>query len=182
MVCARRTSLPRGHAIECRIYAEDPGAAVPAQPRDASSHLREPQGPGVRVDSGIAAGYDVPLHYDPLLAKLSAWGSDREAARRRLLAALREYVVLGVTTNIPFLLDLLAHPAFAAGATHTHFIAEHMPDGSPAARAARRSPRSPPRCTRALAPARRRRAGRADARAVAVADARRVAAREAGGR
>ena len=69
----------------------------------------------------------MPLYYDPLLAKLSVWGETRDAARRRMIAALRDYVVLGCTTAIPFLLDLLAHPAFVSGETHTHFIAEHFP-------------------------------------------------------
>jgi len=116
----------RGHAIECRICAEDPAQQFLPSP-GTIVHLREPHGPGIRVDSGITAGYAVPLFYDPLLAKLSVWGETREAARRRLRAALREYVVLGCTTAIPFLLDLLDHPAFVSGETHTHFIPEHFP-------------------------------------------------------
>jgi acetyl-CoA carboxylase biotin carboxylase subunit len=116
----------RGHAIECRICAEDPAQQFLPSP-GTIVHLREPHAPGIRVDSGIAAGYTVPLYYDPLLAKLSAWDTTREAARRRLSAALREYVVLGCTTAIPFLLDLLEHPAFVSGETHTHFIPEHFP-------------------------------------------------------
>ena len=90
-------------------------------------HLREPDGPGVRVDSGILPGYAVPLHYDPLLAKVSVWAETREAARRRMRNALRDYVTLGCTTSVPFLLDVLDHPAFADGDTHTHFIEEHFP-------------------------------------------------------
>ena len=122
----------RGHAIECRVYAEDPAQHfLPSPGRIA--FLREPQGPGVRVDSGIVADYDVPLHYDPMLAKLSVWAGDRDAARRRMIAALRDYVVLGITTSIPFLTDLLAHPRFADGATHTHFIDENMPAWQPGA-------------------------------------------------
>jgi acetyl/propionyl-CoA carboxylase alpha subunit len=89
-------------------------------------HLREPHGPGIRVDSGIRPGFAVPLHYDPMLAKLAVWGETRPAALRRMRAALRDYVVLGCTTSIPFLLDLLGHPAFADGDTHTHFIDEHF--------------------------------------------------------
>ncbi len=123
---------PRGHAIECRVYAEDPAQGfLPSPGRIAV--LDEPRAPGVRVDSGIVADYDVPLHYDPMLAKLSVWGADREAARQRMIAALRDYVVLGITTNIPFLIDLLQHPRFADGATHTHFIAEHVPSWRPRA-------------------------------------------------
>ncbi len=117
--------VARGHAIECRVYAEDPAQQFLPSP-GRIVRLREPQGPGVRVDSGICADYDVPVYYDPLLAKLSTWGADREAARRRLIAALREYAVLGVTTNVSFLLEVAAHPEFAAGHTHTHFIEQHL--------------------------------------------------------
>ncbi|MBI4518664.1 MAG: acetyl-CoA carboxylase biotin carboxylase subunit [Deltaproteobacteria bacterium] len=117
---------PRGHALECRVYAEDPAQQFLPSP-GLVRHLREPQGPGIRVDSGIMAGFTVPLHYDPLLAKVSVWGETRAAARQRMLAALANYVVLGCTTSLPFLLDVLEHPAFAAGDTHTHFIEEHFP-------------------------------------------------------
>ena len=119
----------RGHAIECRICAEDPAQQFLPSPGTVLQ-LREPHGPGIRIDSGIAAGYAVPLYYDPLLAKISVWGESRDAARRRMLAALREYVILGCTTAIPFLLDVLDHPAFASGQTHTHFVAEHFPSWS----------------------------------------------------
>jgi acetyl-CoA carboxylase biotin carboxylase subunit len=116
----------RGHAIECRIYAEDPAQQFLPSP-GTITHLQEPQGPGVRVDSGIAAGFTVPLYYDPLLAKLSVWGDTRDAARRRMIAALGDYVVLGCMTANPFLLDVLEHPAFVRGDTNTHFIDEHFP-------------------------------------------------------
>ena len=121
---------PRGHAIECRVYAEDPAQHFLPSPGRVAL-LREPQGPGIRVDSGITSGGDVTVHYDPMLAKLSTWAADREAARRRLLTALRDYVVLGVTTNIAFLSAVLAHPAFAEGATHTHFLEDHLPQWRP---------------------------------------------------
>jgi acetyl-CoA carboxylase biotin carboxylase subunit len=121
---------PRGHAIECRVYAEDPAHQFLPSPGRIVG-LREPQGPGVRIDSGICAGYEIPVFYDPLLAKLSVWGADREAARHRLITALRDYAVLGVTTNVPFLLAVATHPAFAAGETHTHFIDEHLRDWRP---------------------------------------------------
>ena len=116
---------PRGHAIECRVYAEDPAQQFLPSPGRVVL-LREPQGPGIRVDSGIAAGGDVTVYYDPMLSKLSVWAADRDAARRRLIAALRSYAVVGVTTNIAFLIDVLEHPAFVSGATHTHFIGEHL--------------------------------------------------------
>jgi acetyl/propionyl-CoA carboxylase alpha subunit len=121
----------RGHAIECRIYAEDPAQQFLPSPGQIAL-LREPQGPGIRVDSGIRAGGEVTVHYDPMLAKLSTWAGDRDGARQRLMAGLRDYVVMGVTTNIAFLTDVLAHPAFARGETHTHFLAEHLPGWRPA--------------------------------------------------
>ncbi|MCK6554609.1 acetyl-CoA carboxylase biotin carboxylase subunit [Candidatus Binatia bacterium] len=117
---------PRGHAIECRVYAEDPAHGFLPSP-GTIRYLREPFGPGIRVDSGIAAGFAVPLYYDPLLAKISVWGEDREAARRRMLGALGDCVILGCMTCIPFLIDILEHPAFARGETHTHFIEDHIP-------------------------------------------------------
>ncbi len=118
---------PRGHSIECRICAEDPAQQFLPRPGPILS-LREPKGPGIRLDSGIEEGYEVPLFYDPMLSKLSVWGETRDAARRRMTAALADYVILGCTTAIPFLLDLLGHPAFIAGETHTHFIDEHLRD------------------------------------------------------
>jgi 3-methylcrotonyl-CoA carboxylase alpha subunit len=123
---------PRGHAIEVRLCAEDPAAGfLPSAGRILL--LREPMGPGVRVDSGIATGTMVPVEYDPLLGKLSAWAPMRAQAIDRLLAALRETVIVGPATNVAFLQDVLAHPAFRSGATHTGFIDEHCagwhPDG-----------------------------------------------------
>jgi acetyl-CoA carboxylase biotin carboxylase subunit len=122
---------PRGHAIEARLYAEDPAAGFfpSAGPILA---LREPAGPGIRVDSGVAAGGTVPVEYDPLLGKISAWGADRTNALDRLVGALRETAVLGPTTNLAFLLDVLAHPAFRRGETHTGFLTEHFPAWHPA--------------------------------------------------
>ena len=120
----------RGHAIEARLYAEDPAAGFfpSAGPILA---LREPAGPGVRVDSGIAAGGVVPVEYDPLLGKISAWGEGRATAIARLLAALRDTAVLGPTTNLAFLQDVLAHPAFRRGETHTGFLPEHFASWQP---------------------------------------------------
>jgi acetyl/propionyl-CoA carboxylase alpha subunit len=85
----------------------------------------------VRVDSGIETGTRVPVEYDPLLAKISAWAPERASAVRRLQAALRETVLLGPSTNLAFLQDVLAVPAFLAGATHTGFLAEHLPAWRP---------------------------------------------------
>jgi len=127
---AQSDVVPRGHAIEVRLYAEDPARNFCPSPGPILA-LREPAGPGVRVDSGVAAGGVVPVEYDPLLAKISAWAPDRTAAVRRLRAALEETVVLGPTTNLPFLLDVLGHPAFLAADTHTGFLAEHLPEWRP---------------------------------------------------
>jgi len=120
----------RGHSIECRVCAEDPAHQFLPSPGPIDV-LHEPRGPGVRVDSGIRQGYRVPIYYDPLLSKLSVWAETREKARQRMLAALREYVILGCTTNLPFLADVIAHPAFARGETHTHFIEEHLSTWAP---------------------------------------------------
>ncbi|HKE88208.1 MAG TPA: biotin carboxylase N-terminal domain-containing protein [Vicinamibacterales bacterium] len=110
----------RGHAIEARVYAEDPISHLP----QAGPLLlyREPSMPGVRIDSGVAEGSKITVHYDPLLAKLVAWGETREIARRRALAALRAFPILGIKTNIPMLVELLQHPRFVDGALDTRFL------------------------------------------------------------
>jgi len=111
----------RGHAVEVRLYAEDPTRHDLPQ---AGSLLlyREPSMPGVRIDSGVTEGAEVSVHYDPLLAKLIAWGETREAARRRAIEALRSYPMLGVRTNGSFLLALLEHPRFVAGQLDTELV------------------------------------------------------------
>ena len=105
-----------GHAIECRINAEDPSSGFLPTPGRITSY-REPGGPGVRVDSGVAAGSEVPGLYDPLVAKLIVQGVDREHARRRMLRALDEYEIGGITTLLGFHRALLEHPCFVDGAT-----------------------------------------------------------------
>ena len=117
----------QGHAFECRLYAEDPAKGFLPAPGKVLA-WNAPTGPGVRVDAGVELQTEVSVYYDPLIAKLSTWGQDREQARRRMEAALRQCVVLGPTTNGPFLLDLLSHPAFIAGQTHTGFLSQHFPD------------------------------------------------------
>ena len=118
--------VPRGHAVEARIYAEDPARGfLPQTGRVLRLHL--PHRPGVRVDSGLAPGREVGVHYDPLLAKVIAWGPDRGQAIDRLYGALGETVILGVTTNVDFLMDVLAHPAWRSGRLHTGFLGEHLP-------------------------------------------------------
>ncbi len=110
-----------GHAIEVRIYAEDPSNNFAPAPGRIGG-LREPGGPWVRVDSGVYAGYDVPIHYDPMVAKLICWGSDREEATTRLIRALREYRVRGIHTSIPFLSEILRDPDFRRGDYSTGFL------------------------------------------------------------
>jgi 3-methylcrotonyl-CoA carboxylase alpha subunit len=120
----------RGHAIECRLYAEDPtNNFLPA----TGPLLRfvEPKGPGVRVDSGFTSGDEITVHYDPLIAKLIAWAEDRSAAIRKMEAALRETILLGVTQNIQFLQDVLADPDFRSGDIYTTWVEEHFGDWQP---------------------------------------------------
>jgi acetyl-CoA carboxylase biotin carboxylase subunit len=111
----------RGSAIECRIYAEDPDHDFMPAP-GTIVHLSEPSGPGVRLDSGIFQGWNVPLEYDPLLAKLAAWGPTRETAIRRLDRALSEYVLTGVRNNIGFFREVLADAEFRNGQLSTSFL------------------------------------------------------------
>ncbi|MHB0970917.1 MAG: acetyl-CoA carboxylase biotin carboxylase subunit [Thermoanaerobaculia bacterium] len=117
--------LQRGHAIECRVYAEDPDNGFLPQ-TGAITHYVEPGGPGIRVDSGVAAGSEVTVKYDPLLAKVIAFAETRAMALDRLDRALREFTILGTTTNISYLRRVIAHPAFRRGEVSTHFIAEHL--------------------------------------------------------
>lgn len=113
----------RGHAIEVRVYAEDPIDFLPATGMIALFH--PPVGPGLRNDPGVESGDAISVHYDPMLAKLIVHAPDRAAALDRLRAALDAYVVLGITTNLPLLQAIVAHPAFAAGATTTAFLDEY---------------------------------------------------------
>jgi acetyl-CoA carboxylase biotin carboxylase subunit len=111
----------RGHAIECRVYAEDPANDFFPSPGEITV-LSEPSGPGIRVDSGVYAGWNVPLEYDPLLAKLIGYGENREQAIGRLGRALDEYVVSGVKTNLALFRQILSDPEFLAGKTDTGLI------------------------------------------------------------
>jgi acetyl-CoA carboxylase biotin carboxylase subunit len=111
----------RGHAIECRIYAEDPVQDFLPQAGQLLMY-REPAGPGIRVDAGVVEGGEVSVFYDPMLAKLIVHGETRELAIARMANALRRYVVLGIRTNIPFLLNILASPEFVSGDVHTGFL------------------------------------------------------------
>ncbi|MDX1535083.1 MAG: acetyl-CoA carboxylase biotin carboxylase subunit, partial [Thermoplasmata archaeon] len=112
---------PRGHAIECRINAEDPFKNFMPSP-GAIHQWVEPGGPGVRVDSGVASGYTVPYQYDPLLGKTVVWAETRAHAIARMRRALQEFRVEGVTTTIPFHLAALGHGAFRSGDYDTHLV------------------------------------------------------------
>ncbi len=112
-----------GHAIECRITAEDAESDFRPQTGTIERYL-PPGGPGVRIDSHLYAGYHVPPHYDSLLAKLIVWAETRETAIARMQRALDEYVIEGIVTTIPFHQRLLKHEGFIRGETHTRFIQE----------------------------------------------------------
>ena len=111
----------RGWAIECRIYAEDPDRDFFPSPGKIQI-LRTPGGYGVRDDSGVYEGWTVPIHYDPMISKLCAYGRTRDEAIQRMLRALQEYTVEGIVTNIPFHRWALTHPRFVAGDIDTGFI------------------------------------------------------------
>jgi acetyl/propionyl-CoA carboxylase alpha subunit len=120
----------RGHAIEARIYAEDPANGfLPAI--GPLVVFRPPEGPGVRLDTGVREGDEASINFDPMLAKLIVHASNRDAAIRRLHRALSEFVILGTTTNIGFLRNLVTHPSFQAGDTTTDFIETHFDSGRP---------------------------------------------------
>jgi len=114
---------PRGHAIECRIYAEDADAGFMPSPGHIAA-LHVPSGPGIRDDSGAEAGGDVPIFYDPMISKLIAWGDDRPQAIARMRRALREYDVSGIKTTVPFFRWMLDQPDFVDGRFHTGYLDE----------------------------------------------------------
>lgn len=129
MLVAARQPLPlsqkdilrRGHSIECRIYAEDPESNFMPTP-GRIVYAKCPEGPGVRFDHTIYSGFEVPVHYDPILGKLVVWAEDRSAAIARMIRALRDCVILGIKTQIEFLLDILSSDAFRRGDIHTRLI------------------------------------------------------------
>ena len=118
--------LPRGHAIEVRVYAEDPMRDDLPQAGPLLLY-RQPSMPGIRIDAGVVEGDQISVHYDPMIAKLIAGGDTREAARRRAIEALRAYPILGIRTNVPFLIRLLEHPRFVSGDIDTGFIDAERP-------------------------------------------------------
>src|SRR5918911_4278868 len=115
--------FPRGSAIEVRLYTEEEGTGLPA---GGKVRLFAPsEGPGIRNDTGVETGDEVTLHYDPMIAKLIVFASDREKAILRLRRALGDYEVLGVPTNLPLLRRIADHPSFEAGETSIDFLEEH---------------------------------------------------------
>ena len=118
------TPAPRGHAIEVRVYAEDPARNFMPSPGHIT-YLRVPGGPYIRDDSGVFPGYTVPNFYDPMISKLSVWAPTRQEAIARTQRALAEYVVKGITTNIRYLKAILAHPEFVGGDYDTSFLTRH---------------------------------------------------------
>jgi acetyl-CoA carboxylase biotin carboxylase subunit len=116
---------PRGHAIEARIYAEDPARNFMPSPGQLT-RLSFPEMPNLRVDTGAGEGTTVTVYYDPMIAKVIAWGEDREAAIRTMREALAATTIEGVKTNLPFLERIFAGDAFAAGRIHTRYVDDHL--------------------------------------------------------
>ncbi|HVT04682.1 MAG TPA: biotin carboxylase N-terminal domain-containing protein [Thermoanaerobaculia bacterium] len=117
----------RGHAIEVRVYAEDPDAGFLPQVGRIAVY-REPSGAGIRVDSGVGAGSEISVRYDPMLSKVIAYAETRAACIDRLIRALEDYVLLGTTTNLSYLRRIVSHPAYRAGDVSTDFIPQHERD------------------------------------------------------
>jgi acetyl-CoA carboxylase, biotin carboxylase subunit len=115
----------KGHAIECRIYAEDPDNNFMPSPGKIR-YMTEPSGPGIRTDGYVYEGYEIPLHYDPMISKLITWAETREDAIGRMKRALFEYRIGGIKTSINFLRKIMSNESFIAGKYDTHFIAENL--------------------------------------------------------
>lgn len=118
---SQKDIVKRGHSIECRIYAEDPESNFMPTP-GRIVYAKYPEGPGVRFDHCFYSGFEVPVHYDPILGKLVVWAEDRPAAIARMIRALKDCVILGIKTQIEFLLDVLSSDAFRRGDIHTQLI------------------------------------------------------------
>ncbi|MCG2828944.1 acetyl-CoA carboxylase biotin carboxylase subunit [Methanothermobacter sp. K4] len=122
--CRQEDITIRGHAIECRINAEDPLSDFAPNPGKITGY-RSPGGIGVRVDSGVYMNYEIPPFYDSMISKLIVWGMDRQEAINRMRRALSEYIILGVRTTIPFHKAIMKNEAFQRGELHTHFVDEY---------------------------------------------------------
>jgi 3-methylcrotonyl-CoA carboxylase alpha subunit len=121
---AQEQISPRGHAIEMRLYAEDPGQNFLPSTGTVTRFIK-PEGPGIRIDSGIESGDEITQYYDPMIAKMIVYGEDRPAAIARMQHVLARGAVFGVKTNAPLLYSIATHPAFQEGRTHTNFLVEH---------------------------------------------------------
>jgi acetyl-CoA carboxylase biotin carboxylase subunit len=121
----------KGHAVECRIYAEDPVKFLPSP--GTITHMRVPDGPYIRNDSGCYEGAEIPVHYDPMISKLVVWGEDRPRAIARMRRALDEYAVRGIETNLAFHRRCFRHPAFVEGEYDTGFIGRNAKELAPVA-------------------------------------------------
>ncbi len=120
--------IPRGHAIECRVYAEDPyNRGLPSTGELLGLHF--PEGPGRRYEVGFEAGDEVTSYYDPMIAKVIVWDEDRSRAIRKMLKVLDDSVIFGVKANLPYLKAILSHPEFLDGSMTTQFIQTHFPEG-----------------------------------------------------
>jgi acetyl-CoA carboxylase biotin carboxylase subunit len=117
-----------GHAVECRVYAEDPKSNFMPGPGRLIRH-RAPGGFGVRVDTGVEEGDEVSIHYDPMISKLTTWGNEREEAINRMIRALNEYEIAGVPSTIPFCRFVMEHDSFRSGRFSTHFVDDHFDAG-----------------------------------------------------
>lgn len=124
LTITRETLKRNGHAIEVRIYAEDPKTFLPSPGKITAFRL--PEGEGIRNETAVEAGSKVPPFYDPMIAKLIAWGSSREEACKRIRDALLNYQVEGIKTNIPMLIDTVSHEQFLKGYTTTHFVNDFL--------------------------------------------------------
>ncbi|HKN76207.1 MAG TPA: acetyl-CoA carboxylase biotin carboxylase subunit [Candidatus Acidoferrum sp.] len=137
---AWETITPRGHAMEVRLYAEDPdNNFFPSPGKILSRHA--PSGPGIRLDEGVYEGWTVPMDYDPLLSKLIAWGNSREETIARLRRALEEYIVTGIKTNAGLFRRILAEPDFLRGEIHTKWLDELLQRSPSPARAPHEDPK-----------------------------------------
>jgi acetyl-CoA carboxylase biotin carboxylase subunit len=116
-----------GHAIECRIYAEDPANNFLPSP-GTMSYYSEPEGEGIRIDTGIMEAAMIHSFYDPLICKLITWAEDRESAREKMIGALDDFIIHGIRTNISYMKQILVHPAFIRNLVTTKYCDEHTPD------------------------------------------------------
>lgn len=114
-----------GHSFEARVYAEEPGNSFMPGAGPVTRLTTPAPEPQLRVETGVREGDEVSVHYDPMIAKVVVWGRDRNTALLKLSQALANYNIVGLHTNVDFMMSLLAHPEFQAGNVHTDFIKEH---------------------------------------------------------